>query len=120
MTRDRFVSSLCLIILLPRIKELQNHLSLVEQFDQILLRFSHWSDNILPSLSSPSQVSISNLQSAFTQVKVKSEEDEGVTSFRVGLFATAKQITIFKLHLTGEPGGLTEAVWGKTNIGAAN
>ncbi|CAG13184.1 unnamed protein product, partial [Tetraodon nigroviridis] len=56
-------------VILERIEELQKHLSLVEQFDQTLLGFSHWSDSILSSLSSPSQVSINNLQSAFTQVK---------------------------------------------------
>lgn len=82
------------MILSPRIKVLQNHLSLVEQFDQTLLEFSHWSDNILSSLNSPSQVRISNLQPAFIQVKVKTT-DYGVTSPRHTLFAAANTKSIF-------------------------
>lgn len=55
-----------------RIKELQSHLSLVEQFDQALITFSQWSDNMLSNLHSDSQVNVGNLQASTAQVKVGS------------------------------------------------
>lgn len=61
----------CAAILSLRIKELQNHLSLVEQFDQALLKFSQWSETMLSNLHSTSQINISNLQAAAAQVKVR-------------------------------------------------
>lgn len=61
----------CGDVLPDRIKELQSHLSLVEQFDQALIKFSQWSETILSTLHSASQVNISNLQAAATQVKVR-------------------------------------------------
>lgn len=56
-----------------RIAELQNHVSLVEQFDQALITFSQWSENTLSNLHSASQVNVNNLQASMAQVKVRSK-----------------------------------------------
>lgn len=56
-----------------RISELQSHLSLVEQFDQALLKFCQWSENMLSNLHSSPQINIGKLQPAATQVKVRTE-----------------------------------------------
>lgn len=56
-----------------RITELQNHVSLVEQFDQALITFSQWSENTVSNLHSASQVNVNNLQASVAQVKVRSK-----------------------------------------------
>ena len=58
------------ICILYRIKELQSQLFQVEQFDQSLLKFSQWSENLLSTLHSTSLVNITDLQPAVAQVKV--------------------------------------------------
>uniref|UniRef100_A0A8C7ULC6 Spectrin repeat containing, nuclear envelope 1b n=1 Tax=Oncorhynchus mykiss TaxID=8022 RepID=A0A8C7ULC6_ONCMY len=50
------------ICILYRIKELQSQLFQVEQFDQSLLKFSQWSENLLSTLHSTSLVNITDLQ----------------------------------------------------------
>lgn len=70
------------VILSPRIKELQSHLSLVEQFDQALIKFSQWSETMLSNLHSASQVNIRNLQAATTQVKVRAPQKQDATPSR--------------------------------------
>lgn len=60
------------IFVFNRITELQNHVSLVEQFDHALITFSQWSENTLSNLHSASQVNINNLQASVAQVKVRS------------------------------------------------
>ncbi|KAJ0062855.1 hypothetical protein NL108_008143 [Boleophthalmus pectinirostris] len=52
-----------------RIQDLHSHLSLVEQFDQALLKFSQWSDSMLSNLHSSSQININSLQAAASHVK---------------------------------------------------
>ncbi|MEQ2161686.1 hypothetical protein GOODEAATRI_012073, partial [Goodea atripinnis] len=52
-----------------RITELQSHISLVEQFDQVLLKFSEWSETTLSNMHTASQINIANLQGSVTQVK---------------------------------------------------
>lgn len=55
----------------PRAQELKRHLSQVEQLDQALQKFSHWSETLLSTLHSASQVNITDLQPAASQVKVQ-------------------------------------------------
>ncbi len=122
-------------ILSLRVKELQSHLSLVEQFDQALLRFSQWSETMLSNLHSASQVNISNLQSATTRVKVGTAQSHRLSVcacrmlFCLELFRrfadekhhTSEQLRIlYPFPLTGDPGGLTEAVQRETELGAAD
>uniref|UniRef100_A0A8C7KDH8 Spectrin repeat containing, nuclear envelope 1b n=1 Tax=Oncorhynchus kisutch TaxID=8019 RepID=A0A8C7KDH8_ONCKI len=57
------------ICILYRIKELQSQLFQVEQFDQSLLKFSQWSENLFSTLHSTSLVNITDLQPAVAQVK---------------------------------------------------
>lgn len=54
-----------------RIKDIQNHLSLVVQFDQALLKLSQWSETMLSNVHSAAQINISNLQSTVAHVKVR-------------------------------------------------
>ncbi|KAF1374585.1 hypothetical protein PFLUV_G00230620 [Perca fluviatilis] len=78
-----------------RIKELQSHLSLVEQFDQALLKFSQWSETMLSNLHSASQINISNLQSATTQVKETQAALQKQSSVRLSLEQQTEKLCKF-------------------------
>lgn len=109
------------IILSLRIKELQSYLSLVEQFDEALLKFSQWSETMLSNLHSVSQVNISNLQTATAHVKVRITQNWMLLfSEPLVQFAELNKLILYQLHLTGDPDGPTEAAWSKTALGAAN
>lgn len=54
-----------------RIQELQAHLIQLEQFNQVLMTLTQWSENILRQLRTRSKVTITDLTSAGTQIKVK-------------------------------------------------
>ena len=53
---------------------LQSHLSQVEQFDQALVKFSQWGENMLSTLHSTAQINTTHLPPAMTQVKVRRTE----------------------------------------------
>nr|XP_057913481.1 nesprin-1 isoform X6 [Doryrhamphus excisus] len=76
-----------------RIQELQNHLSLVEQFDRDLLKFSQWSESMLSSLHSVFQISTSNLEAAMTQVKENQEALEKQAAVRQSLEHQAESLS---------------------------
>lgn len=97
--------------MLIRINELQSHLTLVEQFDEALLKFSQWSETMLSNLHSVSQVNTSNLQTATAHVKVKTTQNWSLLFPEpLGQFTDLNKLILYELHLTGDPDGPTEAV----------
>lgn len=59
--------------MISRIQELQAHLSQLEQFNQVLVTFTQWSEQYLRRLRTRSKVTITDLTATGTQIKVKSQ-----------------------------------------------
>uniref|UniRef100_A0AAV2JAL2 Calponin-homology (CH) domain-containing protein n=1 Tax=Knipowitschia caucasica TaxID=637954 RepID=A0AAV2JAL2_KNICA len=78
-----------------RIKDLHSHLSLVDQFDQALLKFSQWSDSMLSNLHSSSQVNINNLHAAASVVKETQAALEKQSAVRQSLEQQAGKLCQF-------------------------
>lgn len=57
--------------MISRIQEFQAHLSQLEQFNQVLMTFTQWSENFLRQLRTRSKVTITDLTPTGTQIKVK-------------------------------------------------
>lgn len=87
----------------------------MEQFDQALLTFSQWSETVLSNLFSASQVNITNLQSASNEVNVRTTVNQDATPCRDSFV-----LIFYQMLLTGDPAGITEAVWCEAESGAAN
>ncbi|KPP77537.1 nesprin-1-like, partial [Scleropages formosus] len=74
-------------MVLKRMQQLQTHMEMVEQFEQTLAEFSHWSKSFLSDLHTFSQVDITDLVTADTQTK----EAEAMLQNKEGTRASLEQ-----------------------------